>query len=239
MRWQADLLGLPGKRGKPVSRYSIEGWVKAINSFLRWAKAQGEIDHDAKGRAPRPPRTVMDPLTRDEIDRMEHRAQTERDKLIVRLLADSGIRASELLGLRTNDLIERDRQFFIKVHGKGGKERLVPVPRLGVRLGRFIRGQEGRIFLTLRKRPSGEQEPLTLSGLQKMIRSLGREAGIEKRVHPHGFRHAYATHALSRGMNLIQLADILGHSGLVMLQRNYVHLSSRDAWEAAARLFAD
>lgn len=240
MRWQADMLNLPGKRGRPVSRYSIEGWVKAVNSFLKWAKREGEMGHEARGQAPRPPKVLIDVLSRQEIEKMEQKAETERDKLIVRLLADTGIRATELLKLRTSDLIERDRQFFLRIRGKGAKERLVPLPRLGLRLGRYIRGrEEGRIFLTLRRRPQGEREPLTLSGLQKMVRALAGEAGIaDKRVHPHLLRHSFATHALSRGMNPIQLADILGHSSLVMIQRNYAHLSSRDAYEAAVKLFS-
>lgn len=239
MRWQSDLLTLPGKRGRPVSRYSIEGWVKSVNSFLRWAKAQGEMAHEAHGRAPRPPRVLIDVLSRDEIDRMERTAQTERDKLIIRLFADTGIRAGELLGLRTTDLVERDRATYLRVRGKGAKERLVPIPRLAPRLKRYIRGDmTGRIFLTLRRR-GGQRGPLTLSGLQKLVRALAREAGLAKRVHPHLFRHSYATWALSRGMNPIQLADILGHSSLVMIQRNYAHLSSSDAYAASVRLFQE
>jgi integrase/recombinase XerD len=238
MRWQADLLNEPGRRGRPISRYSIQGWVKAVNSFLKWAKSEGEMDHEAKGRAPRPPKVLLEVLSRDQIEQLEHAAQTERDKLIIRILADTGIRASELIGLRVSDLIERDRQYFLRVRGKGNKERLVPVPRLGLRITRFIRGRDGRMFVTLR-RLRGERAPLTVSGLQQVVRGWAREIGMTQRVHPHLFRHSYATYALQKGMNPIQLADILGHTSLVMIQRNYAHLSSRDAYDAAARLLAD
>lgn len=238
IRWQGSLLTEPGRRGKLVSRYSIQGWVKTVNSFMRWAKQQGEISHEAKGRAPQPPKVLIEVLSRQEIDLMEQTALTERDKLIVRLLADTGIRAGELLGLRASDLIEKDRANYLRVRGKGAKERLVPIPRLAPRLRRYITADmSGRIFLALRRR-GGQRDPLTLSGLQKLIRSLAREAKITKRVHPHLLRHSYATWALSRGMNPIQLADVLGHSSLVMIQRNYAHLSSRDAYDAMARLFA-
>jgi integrase/recombinase XerD len=237
MRWQADLLTLPGKRGTMISRYTIRSWVGAVNMFLRWAKQNGEMTEAARGRAPRPPKVLIDVLTRQEIDQMEQRAQTERDKLIVRILADTGLRAGELLGLRVGDLIERDRNFYLRVRGKGDKERMVPVPRLGVRIRRYVREQSGYIFVTLRQQ-NGHRSPLTPSGLQKLIRSLAREAKLTKRVHPHLLRHSYATWALSRGMNPIQLADILGHVGLTMIQRNYAHLSSRDAYDAQARLFA-
>lgn len=232
MRWQTELLEQPGKRGRPISRYSIEGWVKAVNTFLKWAK------QDARGSAPRPPRTLIEVLSREEVERLEERAQAERDKLIVRVLADTGIRASELLGLRAADLMSVDRGFYIRVRGKGNKERLVPAPKLAERLRRFARGREGRLFMGLHRRPAGDYEPLTLSGLQKMLRALGRESEIGKRVHPHIFRHSFATWALSRGMNPIQLADILGHSSLVMIQRNYAHLSNRDAYDAMVRALA-
>lgn len=233
MRWQTDLLEEPGRRGRPISRYSIEGWVKAVNTFLRWAK------QDARGRAPRPPRPLIDVLSREEIERLEQTAQTERDKLIVRLLADTGIRASELLALRGSDLMSRDRGFYLRVRGKGARERLVPVPRLSERLRRFAKAREGkdveRLFVGLHRRPGRSYEPLTLSGLQKMLRTLGREAELGKRVYPHIFRHSFATWCLSKGMNPIQLAEILGHTSLVMIQRNYAHLSNRDAYDALAR----
>jgi integrase/recombinase XerD len=135
----------------------------------------------------------------------------------------------------------RDRATYLRVRGKGSKERLVPLPRLSGRLRRFIvgRGEQDseRLFLGLRRRPGGSREPLTLSGLQKMIRSLAREAGFTQRVYPHLLRHSFATHALATGMNPIQLADILGHTGLTMIVRNYAHLSNRDAYEAMVRLF--
>lgn len=236
LRWQGDLLTRPGK---PLSRYSIRSWMRNANMFLRWAEANGEIAASVRGKATKVPRVLIDVLTREEIDLMERTAKTERDKLIVRILADTGIRAGELLGLRVGDLIERDRNFYLRVTGKGSKERMVPVPRLGVRIRRFMRSETGRLFLSLNRKPSGQREPLTLSGLQKQIRALAREAGIPKRVHPHLLRHSYATWALSRGMNPIQLADILGHVGLTMIQRNYAHLSSRDAYDAQARLFTE
>jgi integrase len=92
---------------------------------------------------------VLDVLSRDEIDHLEDAARAEPDKVIVRLLADTGIRASELLGLRSSDLVERGRDRFIQVVGRsqggganGDKGRLVPVqPQLYRRLQRLARGR--------------------------------------------------------------------------------------------------
>jgi integrase len=65
---------------------------------------------------------------------MEDAARTERDKLIVRVLADTGLRVDELLGMRTTDLIEQNRNYYLRARGKGAKDRLVPAPRLYRRL---------------------------------------------------------------------------------------------------------
>lgn len=83
------------------------------------------------------------------------------------------------------------------------------------------------------KRSAGSQElePLTVNGVQ-MIRNTAQMAGNQKRVHPHLLRHSFATHQLARGMNPIQLADILGHSSLRMIQGTYAHLSPADAYDA-------
>ena len=121
---------------------------------------------------------------------------------------------------------------------QGAKDRLVPAPRLYRRLrvyaerGRPRDAISNRIFLSNRRRPNGEYEPLTRSGLDQMIRNLTQIAGINKGVYPHLLRHSFATWQLSRGMNPIQLAQILGHSSLTMIQSVYSHQSPGDACEA-------
>src|SRR5205807_4939501 len=120
----------------------------------------------------------------------------ERDKLMVRLLGDAGLRVGELLGLRCDDLIERERNHYVRVRGKGDRERLVPIPKLWRRLRRYIdRGRpteliSDRIFVSLRRdRRTGEYEPLTKSGVEQMVRTVAVMAGIRRRVHPHLLRH--------------------------------------------------
>jgi site-specific recombinase XerD len=141
------------------------------------------------------------------------------------VLADTGIRVSELTGLRAADLIERDRRAYLRVRGKGGRERDVPImPQLGRRLRRYIeRGRprgtsSDRVFLSLRRGRHGDHEPLTRSGVDQLVRLLGEEAGLEKRVHPHLLRHSFATWALTRGMNPVQLAQIMGGGGRSMVR---------------------
>jgi integrase/recombinase XerD len=235
LRWQDMLLHQPGRRGKPISRFSVRGWVRSLNTFLRWASKNGDMDHEATVEPASAPKILMDVLSRAEIDAMESVAQTERDKLIIRILADTGLRASELLGLKASDLVQApDRGWYIRVYGKGAKERDIPVPRLASRIMRFARGRQGRIFVALRKW-RGEYQPLTLSGLQKLVRHHAKEAGITKRVHPHTLRHSFGTYANGKGENVITIAKIMGHSSLSM-QMTYAHLSNRDSFDAMSRL---
>jgi integrase/recombinase XerD len=191
-------------------------------------------------------------LSREEIQAMEDRATAERDKLIVRVLADTGIRVGELVNLTVHDLVERDRSHYLRVGGKTG-ERMVPVPRLYRRLLRLAqRGRprdvpSDRLFISLRRRPGGDHGPppggdhgpLTASGVEQVIQDLGTQASIGKRVYPHLLRHSYATWALTRGMNPIMLAHILGHTSLAMIQNVYSHLTPNDTYEAMVRTLAE
>jgi integrase len=231
-----------GPAGRPLSRFSVASYLNSINLFLGWADREGELNGPLRAQTPRLPRRVLQVLSREEIERLENAAKTERDKLIVRVLADSGLRASELLGLRGRDLIQRDRQYLIMVRGKGAQERLVPVPPATFRrLQRLVRARatDDRVFLTLKRRDRIDYAPLSLAGLQQTVWSLGQLAGIERRVYPHLLRHSFATWALSRGMNPIQLAQILGHSSLRMIQQVYSHLTPGDAYDALMRLLVD
>src|SRR6185437_12443015 len=104
LRFQDYLLTQPGRRGTTLSRFSVRGWVRAVNTYVAWANEHGDIDHEAKAKPAKKPQLLMNVLSREEIDRIENAAQTERDKLIIRILADTGLRASELLGIKASDL---------------------------------------------------------------------------------------------------------------------------------------
>jgi integrase/recombinase XerD len=244
-RLSAWLLESGGRNGQPLSPHSVHSYVRAINHFLSWAKKEGE-PIDVKAQLPRLPKRLVEVLNRGEILRMEHAAEAERDKLIIRLLANTGLRVGELLGLRTNDLVEQNKNYYLHVRGKGATDRMVPAPKVYRRLRIFIeRGRprdavSNRVFLSRRRRPNGgDYEPLTTSGVDQMIRNVGESAGIAKRVYPHLLRHSFATWQLSRGMNPIQLAQILGHSSLTMIQAVYSHLTPVDAYEAVLRTYRE
>ena len=219
------------------SRQSVKTYVSAINRFLKWCSDEGELGR-LRGPEPRVERRLLDVLDREEINRIEEAAATERDKLIVRVLADTGIRVGELRRLRVTDLVSQGHERYLRVRGKGERDRLVPVtPGLHMRLDRYIRrgrpeGNTDALFVTLDRRPSGDYEPIAESTLQGMLAMLGRKAGLDKRVHPHLFRHSLATNLLRRNVNPVQVRDILGHTSLAMIDRVYSHLVASDAHQA-------
>ena len=86
-----------------MSKHSVHAYIRAINHFLSWANREGE-PVAVKAQLPRLPKQLVDVLSREEIQAMEDAAQTERDKLIVRTLADTGIRVGELVARRPSDL---------------------------------------------------------------------------------------------------------------------------------------
>jgi len=138
---------------------------------------------------------------------------------------------------------EQGRERYIKVRGKGSRDRLVPLqPALFVRLrnhatrGRRTATSE-RIFVTNRKSPkTASYEPLAARSVQNMLHFNAKAAGIERKVHPHLFRHSYATWALRKGMNPMQLQKILGHADLTMISTVYSHLTPSDSYEAMINL---
>ena len=139
---------------------------------------RGELKTRAKASVPKRPERVLDVLSREEVQALEDTAKNERDKLIVRLLADTGIRVGELVGLRTSDPVERDRNHYIKVRGKGDKERLVPIPRAWRRLQRYIEKSRPKDTVSDRisSRTGETGEPGTTSRSQ--IPALSSSCGI-------------------------------------------------------------
>ena len=102
-RLTVSLIERKKRNGRPISPASAHSYQRIINSFLAWAKSEGE-DVKVKGQLPRLPKPLVEVLSRDEIDHLENAAQVERDKLIIRVLANTGIRRGELCGLRQTDI---------------------------------------------------------------------------------------------------------------------------------------
>jgi site-specific recombinase XerD len=133
---------------------------------------------------------------------------------------------------------------LLKIFGQGAKERLVPMaPQLAQRLERYQRvrptkARGDRIFLAARRDAFGEYAALTTSGVVQLLHGAADRAGISRRAHPHLLRHSFAAEAMRRGMNPAQLAQLLGHSGLRMIEQVYAHLNATDGFEAVLRVLA-
>ena len=107
---------------------SVRSYLRQINVFLRWCEREGE-GSTATAQLPKVPKKLVAVLTRDEIRRLEEAGRTERDKLVVRTLADTGLRLSELLGMRVQDVEQDSHGWSVWVMGKGARERRVVIAR--------------------------------------------------------------------------------------------------------------
>ncbi|MGH7666196.1 MAG: tyrosine-type recombinase/integrase [Candidatus Dormibacteria bacterium] len=243
-KFTTHLLEDVGKRGKPLARATVRSYVQTTRVFLGWVADPdgGAAKVGASPKLPEKHKLTVEVLSRDELARMENAAQAERDKLIVRVLADTGLRVGELVKLTVGDIREhRPGEYFLKIHGKGSKDREVPIATALVRrVRRYLSGREtdpgDPVFVSLRRRPNGERAPLTVSGAEQAVKLAGKEAGIQKRVYAHLLRHSYATEWVRKGGDLISLRDNLGHFDLSMIQSVYQHLDASDRYAATMKV---
>lgn len=145
-----------------------------------------------------------------------------RDNAIVEVLYSTGLRVSELVSLRIDNLFFGEG--YIRVVGKGDKQRLVPIGsaardkiQLYMELRRPKRSSEATLFLNNRG------EPLTRVMVFNIIKQAARLAGVEKNISPHTLRHSYATHLLEGGANIRQVQELLGHESITTTEV-YTHL---------------
>jgi site-specific recombinase XerD len=220
------------KKGTLSSSY-IQGFARALRAFSTWLHAEGYTDINVLKplKPPRIQRKAVEVLTQDEINRiLSHFDQDDsfgaRNYAIVWTLLDCGLRASELSGLRIEDA--HLEQGYVKVLGKGNKERLVPIGgRTQTILSRwrdcfrsqFLVGESSYLFL------GASGHPLTQTSLETMMKRVGRAVGVP-RLHAHLLRHTFATTYLVQEVgDPLRLQQILGHTSLEMV-RHYVAIAS-------------
>lgn len=247
-RYAAELhVGNP-VTGRLLSRDTVHSYLRPLRQLLKWAAAEGETV-PATPKLPPLKRRLLEVLSLEEIDALEDAATIERDKLIIRLLADTGMRVGELVQLRFQDFRSRDRYHEIFVQGKGDRDRLVPITvALHRRVERFVTrtrpddGHSDRLFLSLRRSHRlGVYEPLTVSGVEQLVRIAGDRAGTRnagERCHPHMLRHSFVTNALHRGMSPLVVKQFAGHTSLRMIDQVYSHLTTADAHEELLRMLS-
>ncbi|HEV2083614.1 MAG TPA: site-specific tyrosine recombinase XerD [Gemmatimonadales bacterium] len=215
-----------------LSAASIRRGVSAIRTYFGFLVGEGRVMEDPSDRleSPRRGRTLPPTLSVSEMEKLLASPQVDeplawRDRALLELAYGAGLRVSELCGLGLTDLLLTEN--LVRIFGKGGKERLVPIGRsvigavsvyLHTKRPALDRGKsKGRVLLNARG------EPLSRVGAWGVVKRASRRAGITKRVTPHTLRHSFATHLLEGGADLRAVQEMLGHADLSTTQI-YTHV---------------
>jgi site-specific recombinase XerD len=193
----------------PHSAKTVLNYHVGLAALWTWALKQGYVAKHIVRMvdAPRPAIVVIEPYTEAEIRALLGgiRQNADRDRAIIYLLLDTGMRASELVGIEQSDISFERRN--IKVLGKGNKQRLLPFSKTtALVLSFYLESVQDRPF------------PMTRSGLRLLMRRLGKRSGVSD-CHPHRFRHTFAITYLRNGGDIYTLQAILGHTTLDMIRR--------------------
>ncbi|GIX30468.1 MAG: tyrosine recombinase XerD [Porticoccaceae bacterium] len=217
-------------------RYSPRSTARALTclrGFYRHLVSEGRIaaDPTAAVASPRVGRPLPRGLSEHEVDRLLAAPDPAtplglRDKAMLELLYATGLRVSELVGLALAQV--NLRQGVVRVQGKGGKERLVPLGEPAQRwLLRYLRAGRPQLPSATASEalfPGAGGRPLTRQAFWYRLRKWARRAGIERPLSPHTLRHAFATHLLNHGADLRVVQLLLGHSDLSTTQI-YTHVA--------------
>ena len=220
--------------GQPAcSPATINRKTACLRSFYRHLRREELIDADPTAALSPPTKSRKLPrvLTYAEVKRLlESVSESDpialRDRALLEVMYGCGLRASEAVGLDVNEVDLR--RGFVRPHGKGNKDRIVPLGReAAAAVTRYLRSgrpeligsrAESRLFVNFRG------GPLTRQGLYKIIRRHAKKVGLEGRMSPHTLRHSFATHLLSGGCDLRSVQEMLGHADVATTQL-YTHLS--------------
>lgn len=218
-----------GLKARSSARHLI-----AIRRFFKFLNQEKILDQDPTSliEIPKIGRKLPNFLTLEEVDRILAASQntetpeSQRNQTMIEVLYATGLRVSELVNLKVDDL--NLQKGFIKAYGKGSKERVVPIGRSAiVALEKYL--SEGRhaliknrqsayVFLT--RRGSG----MTRQMFWTIIKKISQQAGIRRAISPHVLRHSFATHLVERGADLRSVQVMLGHSNIATTEI-YTHLN--------------
>ena len=207
--------------------------ISGIKAFYKYLLISNGVDDDPSEllEAPKVGRKLPDTLNHVEVESLIaaidlSKPEGERNKAIIETLYGCGLRVSELINLKISNLYFNDE--FIKVQGKGDKERLVPIGRAAMtQINRYVdqvrvhqkiqKGFEDYVFLNRRGKS------LTRVMIFTIIKNLAEIIGLKKTISPHTFRHSFATELIERGADLRAVQEMLGHESITTTEI-YTHL---------------
>lgn len=214
--------------------------LSGVRTFYHYLVVDGylEIDPTELLESPHLPKHLPEYLTTEEVDRLEAAidltsAEGHRNRAIIEVFFSCGLRVSELVELKLSNLFLNER--FMRVVGKGGKERLVPISQRAVgelelwfddrRQMRIKPGEDDYVFLNRRG------HHLTRTMILIMVKRLGEAAGIKKTLSPHTLRHSFATALLRGGADLRVIQVLLGHADIATTEI-YTHMDDESLRQA-------
>lgn len=229
-KWTADL------SLKDYARTSQSRKLSAVRMLARQLVSEGrrKDDFTELASSPKLSRKLPDVLTTEEVTRLLEAPSMAtphglRDRAILELFYSSGLRVSELCGLFLQSV--NLGEGYVRVFGKGSKERIAPIGSAAVRAlrdylaggrGKFLKAHTGsELFL------SQHGKPISRKMVWVMIKDYARKAGIKKKIKPHLLRHSFATHLLEGGADLRAIQEMLGHSDISTTQIYTAVQSSR------------
>jgi len=172
-------------------------------------------------KTPKIAKSVPEVLSREEIKKLIVAAPTTKTRLIIKLLYSTGLRVSELVNLKINDLNLDDRSGWVR-RGKGNKDRFFTISSLVIDdIKKHISTLDPNQGYLL----PGKNNVLTPRNIQKLLQTAASKAGLTKTVSPHKIRHSFATHMLDSGVDIRIIQELLGHADLSTTQI-YTHVSN-------------
>jgi integrase/recombinase XerD len=230
---------------KGVSPRTQARTISGIKSFFRYLLIEEKITSDPTTllESPRIGRKLPDVLSMEEIDLLIDsvdvtKPEGQRNRAMLETLYSCGLRVSELVNLKLSNLYFD--QNFIKIEGKGEKERLVPISKNAVEeIRKYIEGsrkdlnisKESANILFLNRRG----KKLSRVMIFTIIKGLAQKVGLEKKISPHTFRHSFATHLINGGADLRAVQEMLGHESILTTEI-YTHLD-KDYLKATIQQF--
>lgn len=228
---------LTSLRGRHLSPRSITRTLSAMKGFHKFLVGDGaaKLNPTESVDAPKLPRSLPEVLTQPEIEAIlggpsasskDKKNLWVRDRALLETMYASGLRVSELVGLKQSDV--HAEETLVRVMGKGSKERIVPIGGSALRWidqyrkeCRPLLAQRGESHDALFLNARGAS--MSRMAIWNIVQVYTKKAGIRKEVHPHTFRHSFATHLLEGGADLRAVQEMLGHADIATTQI-YTHI---------------